>query len=200
MTEEKRRRNAIPKVYVETSVISYLTDPMRAVDDVIHIGDAEPIDDGGNLRQRGACAFTIQTGCVRNDAGRQREMTACGFACKDDAIRIDVVGLRLIRDLPERAQAVFDGRRRNRQTGETIFDVHDVPSHFQPRDERHQGSFFRAGGPETSVHVNDGRLRIGRIAAFVDVELCFVAACGQVGQIWKYLVLIRRVDGPICGW
>src|SRR6266566_3806973 len=101
---------------------------MRTLDYVVNVRDAEPVDDGCNLREGGACALAVEAGSLGDDPGRQSEMTARGFARKHDASRVDVVGFGLIMDIAQSAQAVFNGGGRNRDAREAVFNVHHVPS------------------------------------------------------------------------
>src|SRR5215510_5872893 len=105
---------------------------MRTFDDVIDVRNAVPVNYRSDLRQWRTGAFSIQTGSIGNDSSREGQMTACGFASHDNAVRIDVVCFCLIRDVPQSAHAVLDCSGRKRDASETIFDIDDIPAHFEP--------------------------------------------------------------------
>ena len=90
---------------------------VRAVEQIADVGDAVPIDDRGHARQWRARALAIETGAGGNHRGRQREVTAGGVSGRHDASDIEVVGLGVLRDPSQRAQAILDRRRRLARRG-----------------------------------------------------------------------------------
>ena len=56
--------------------------------------------------------------------------------------------------------------------------------------------FLGPAGPSAAVNINHGRLRPGRIAAHVDVELGLVVVLHAVGDVWPDGVVVLALDGP----
>ena len=109
------------------------------------------------------------------------------------------VGLRLRGQKAQRAETVFDGRRRRGHARQAILDVDDVPAHLHPGQDLRHRTFLVARGPEAAVEIHHRRLRRRRAAPVVDIQLRLIVAGGQIGEVRRRLIGGIRVCRPCRG-
>src|SRR5207249_11740623 len=122
---------------------------------------------------------------------RERRMAACRVAAYDEPFGIEVVLLGMRDHPPQRAAAVFDRGRRERDVREAVLHVYDRIAHAEKAQSSQEARFFRAADPPAAVDVDDGgnrRLRPPR----VHVELSFPPVCPLVHQIWTWTHLLEQ--------
>ena len=140
--------------------------------------------------------MAIEPGALGNHAGGQSQMAARRVARDHQFRHVEVVLFGVGGNPAEGAQAILHGRRRERNAAEAVLHVDDVPAHLEPRHQRHHGGFLGPGHPASAVNPDQGGLRPGGVAAFVDVQLGLVVVGHQVGDVRHHRVLVRGVRGP----
>ena len=170
-----------------------------------NVGDAEPVDDRGHLGQRGQVgrapavmfgrALGVQSRRRWDHAGGKRQVASGGAAAGDNLGQIEVVLGGVLRHPMQRAEAVFDGGRRERDLSQPVLDVDDGEAHLHVWQALEHPVLFGAGDPAATMNHEDdggGRLRIER-AHDIELELKIVGSA--VDDVWDDLVALGNEHG-----
>ena len=127
-------------------------------------------------------------------------MSPGGFAAQYQSAGVDIVRCSLRGYIPQRAKAIFHRGRRQGHASQPVLHIHDIPSHLKPREKGHEGLLFGALDPAAAMKENERALSGRGVPPFVNVQLRFKIAGGQIGDVRKDLILVEGMRGLARGW
>src|ERR1700690_528859 len=125
-------------------------------------------------------------------------MPARGVTGQDDAIDVDVVLLGIPHRPTQSATAVLHGCGSERNASHAVFNVDDIPAHFQKRQKEKGGAGAIAEDPSTAVVIDQSRRGYFLIRSLPHVELQRVTVCHSISNVRLNPVLLIDCRGPAC--
>src|SRR5207302_7789919 len=83
----------------------------------------------------------------------------------------------------KRAKAILDCGGSERYTSETIFDIHDIPSHLHVRQKTEQCTFLVTASPTAAMNPDQRRLGRRDVCSRIDVQFGFKVVRRQVRDV-----------------
>ena len=171
-----------------------------AFQQVIDVGDPEPVHDGSHLEVVPAQTAPVQTRGSRQHPGDQGKMATRRPSGEHDLVGVEVVFLGVLHDPAQGAAGVLDGTRRQRDPGQPVSHVDHGPAHLQIGQEMERADTLVARDPAPAVNVDHRGRRRGRPPRPVDIQLGLPVVGHQVGDVGPDAVATEQGGHPAFRW